>query len=320
VVDPPPHQRLRTHLQRLPPEALSLGLLYVGGFACLALAVAFPMSEDAPVRLGAVLAVLALAIGIATLTVGARLKRRVLLGGAVLASLLNSLLVAYASTKAGVMGDAIAYFWLQVWVSIFFPRAAYAFAALVAVGFGAGVLATGLSAMLAPWAVVAIPVWALGAILARVSRIVSHRVNTDGLTGALNRDGLRAAAHRELRRARRDRQQLAVVALDLDDFKRVNDEEGHAAGDDLLSETVAAWRVALRTQDIVARTGGDEFVLLLPDTSAEEAEAVLERLREAHPVRWSAGIAELQQMESLQSSLELADQRLYAEKASRREP
>jgi diguanylate cyclase (GGDEF)-like protein len=191
------------------------------------------------------------------------------------------------------------------------------FGLLVAAGYGAGLLASGLDRMVGAWAVIAVATWTLGAVLGRASGRLREQVATDALTGALNRGGLEDAAGRALDRARRRSEALAVAALDLDAFKAVNDREGHAVGDRLLAETATAWRGVLRSEDVLARTGGDEFVLLMPGTTSEQAQEVLARLRSAHPARWSAGVATLRQGEPLDAALRRADERLYAAKAAR---
>jgi diguanylate cyclase (GGDEF)-like protein len=279
----------------------------------LVIAVLFPMTEQAPVRLGAVMIAVALALAVGTLLLGSRVRRTVLLGEAALAVVLNSVLVAFAHTPGGAVGDAIAYGWLMVYVALFFPSATTAFAALVAAGFGVGLLVSGLPGMATPWAVVAVTTWTVGVVVSRVSRLI----HLDTLTGTLNRRGLDVAAERASLRAQRRDEVLTVAALDLDAFKAINDRDGHAAGDRLLSETATAWRGVLRSEDLLARTGGDEFVLIMPRTSREEAAAVLDRLRRSHPVTWSAGIAAWRPGEPLAACLERADERLYGAKAAR---
>jgi diguanylate cyclase (GGDEF)-like protein len=297
-----------------PPEVLALAALLAGATASLLAGVLFPMSAQAPVGLGVALLPVAVAMLALTFFAGARLPRWTLLAQTVLAVLLNSLLVAHAHTNGGAVGDALAYVWLTVYVALFFPWASTAFSALCAAGFGLGLLAGDLSHMLAPWIVMTVTVVSLGEVLARVSRFVQGRLATDVLTGALNRGGLYDAARRVTRRSRRKTEALAVAALDLDGFKAINDERGHATGDRLLVEAAAAWRAALRRDDVLARTGGDEFVVLLPNTSAAEAVTILERVRAAHPVAWSAGITDWRPGDTLETCLERADQELYAAK------
>lgn len=101
----------------------------------------------------------------------------------------------------------------------------------------------------------------------------------DHLTGASNRAHFFEMAERQLMRALRDDGALALVVLDVDHFKRVNDEHGHAAGDVVLREVARRCKAELRPQDIFARLGGEEFVVLLPSTPLVEASAVAERLR-----------------------------------------
>jgi diguanylate cyclase (GGDEF)-like protein len=299
------------------PEVLTLAAFLFAAAAVLVVAVLFPMTEQAPVRLGYVMIAVALAMAIGTLFYGDRWPRGVLLVEAAAATVLNSILVAYAHTTGGAMGDAIAYAWLTLYVAWVFPRFWAPFALLVAAGFGVGVLAADLPGMVAGWALVSLTMATIGAVVSRVSLTVNRHLATDTLTGALNRRGLRAAADSAIGRARRRSEDVTLAALDLDDLKRVNDADGHAAGDRLLADTTSAWRKVLRDHDVLARTGGDEFVLIMPGTSPDEAETVLSRLREVHPAPWSAGVARWRPGESLEACLERADERLYAAKTSR---
>jgi diguanylate cyclase (GGDEF)-like protein len=309
----------RAALRHRSAEVVVLVAFFLGAAAVLGISVLFPMSDGAPVRLGTVMIGVALAMAGATLVWGDRWPRGVLLAEAAVAVVLDSVLVAYAHTTAGAMGDAVAYLWLMLYVGIFFPSWATPFGVLVAAGYGAGLLASGLPRMVAAWALISLSTWIAGIVLSRVSRAVRRHVATDALTGVLNRAGLHAAADRAFLRTRRRDEDLAVAALDFDGLKQVNDAHGHAAGDRLLTETADAWRSALRGDDVLARTGGDEFVLIMPRTSRDEAAAVLERLRRAHPAAWSAGIARWRPGESLEACLERADQRLYVAKAERRD-
>jgi diguanylate cyclase (GGDEF)-like protein len=101
----------------------------------------------------------------------------------------------------------------------------------------------------------------------------------DPLTGLLNRRGLNEAAERELNRYSRSRQDFAVAVADIDHFKRLNDKHGHAYGDEVLTRFSEICKTALRGCDITGRSGGEEFILLLPFTNIDAAVLVLERMR-----------------------------------------
>ena len=129
----------------------------------------------------------------------------------------------------------------------------------------------------------------------------------DHLTGLLNRAAFTAAAEHAMAGADRVRRPLTVALLDLDDFKLVNDESGHAAGDRVLCDLASAWRRIIRPGDVLARYGGDEFVLLVRGVR-EEALVVLDRLAGASSASWwSAGLAEWHLADSLPQWLARAD-------------
>ena len=109
---------------------------------------------------------------------------------------------------------------------------------------------------------------------------VRTAASTDALTGLLNHGAMHVRIREEIARTARDGRPLCCVLIDLDDFKRVNDELGHPAGDSLLRGVADALRAELRPYDRAARYGGDEFVLVLPATEEREARAVAERVRD----------------------------------------
>ncbi|HEX9189539.1 MAG TPA: GGDEF domain-containing protein, partial [Vicinamibacteria bacterium] len=137
------------------------------------------------------------------------------------------------------------------------------------------ITALNLLAMLAAFASVAF----LGAAQRRWLERERALSRTDSLTGLLNGRGFYEAAAAEIARASRYHHPLTVACLDLDGLKAVNDRLGHARGDALLVATARALRRACRSTDLVARMGGDEFVVLLPETGRGSAEAALEKLR-----------------------------------------
>jgi diguanylate cyclase (GGDEF)-like protein len=141
---------------------------------------------------------------------------------------------------------------------------------------------------------------------------------TDPLTGVANFRWFEEEARREMYSSRRYGGPLSLIYLDLDDFKRVNDERGHAAGDEVLRSVASALRAALRPTDLVARIGGDEFVVLLPHTDHEGAEKAIERVRgtlAGTGVAFSVGIIQLDQVVgSIDDLVGKADELMYEAK------
>jgi diguanylate cyclase (GGDEF)-like protein len=299
-----------------PPIAWSLALLFLfKGFVCLAV-IAFPLSSVEPLKLVAVAGVLAVA-GASGVWLFAR--RIPMVGFELLAacgSLVTSGIVAHAATDGGMMVTAFAYPWIAIYSAHFFPRrAVIAQGLLITVGFGVGLLLSGLSHVGIYWLIVTVTIWSICLVLGRLSESLRRQADTDLLTGLLNRNGFLAAANREHAIAQRSGNPLTLALLDLDGFKQINDQRGHVAGDRVLADLGCAWCERLRTGDILARHGGDEFVLLLPATSPESAIAVLDRLRvEELPVTWSVGIGEWLPGESLAECIARADSDLYSVK------
>lgn len=113
---------------------------------------------------------------------------------------------------------------------------------------------------------------------------------------------------------------LCIALIDIDHFKAYNDTRGHQAGDELLQEAAAAWRKVVRSGDIIARFGGDEFAALMPDCDAEMAKGICERLCRAlpHGQTTSIGVAEWDGLEGPESLVARADRALYEAKQSGR--
>jgi diguanylate cyclase (GGDEF)-like protein len=125
----------------------------------------------------------------------------------------------------------------------------------------------------------------------RVRSQLANLVLTDALSGCQNRRGLEQQLSREVSRAVRSGQELALMAVDVDQFKLVNDTFGHLAGDAVIQELGELLRDVARVGDVVARTGGDEFTLLLPDTNAAGAFRLATRVREEVAARSFQGVA-----------------------------
>lgn len=150
-------------------------------------------------------------------------------------------------------------------------------------------LVIGLAAGLGTSAVAAAVVLLLLGRIGELQGQLERSARTDELTSLPNRRVIFEVLAREIERARRRDAKLCVVFVDIDLFKRVNDRHGHQVGDAVLREAAAALKASLRVYDVVGRYGGDEFVMVLPDTGAWEGHAVAERVREALAERAFAG-------------------------------
>ena len=155
-------------------------------------------------------------------------------------------------------------------------------------------------------------------------RLLTHTLElarTDPLTGLLNRRAWRDLLDAELSRSVRQGTPVCVAMLDLDHFKRFNDDHGHVAGDSFLQQLAAAWQAAIRPSDTLGRYGGEEFSLLLPNCDLPAAIEVIERLRISVPLdeRCSAGIACWDGSESPVALITRADELLYEAKDAGRD-
>jgi len=168
--------------------------------------------------------------------------------------------------------------------------------------------------------------------LARALAQLQAIATRDELTSLPNRRQMQALMDQELLRALRHGHDFCVALIDLDHFKRINDQHGHAAGDAVLRAFAQAGQAAIRATDVLARWGGEEFVVLLPDTAMPLAMVGMERLRQhvaarpldagqgaALPLTVSIGLTGHLRGEPLDRTLERADQLLYQAKAQGRD-
>ena len=166
-----------------------------------------------------------------------------------------------------------------------------------------------------------------------LSRVLALQARTDPLTGAFNRRAMEEIALRETSRSIRHGNPLCMIVLDVDRFKLLNDTHGHAAGDCALQALVTQIKSMLRVNDVLARTGGEEFTVLLPHTSASAGILAAERVRQAienletlfdnMPLKFtvSAGVAQLDPSQgSWESMMRSADSAMYQAKEHGRTP
>ena len=162
-------------------------------------------------------------------------------------------------------------------------------------------------------------------LMAELSQ-ASEMVRVDSLTGALNRKGMEEAMQREVARTRRHDAPLSIALLDIDNFKQINDQLGHRTGDLALQHLANVTRETIRPQDTLARFGGEEFVILLPDTDMDDAVKAMERVQRELTRRYfmsdnnkllitfSAGVSVLSGNEEPSEAIRRADQAMYLAK------
>jgi diguanylate cyclase (GGDEF)-like protein len=232
-------------------------------------------------------------------------------------TMLISVGVYFAGAGVGSATVAIDYVWVALYVAHYFrARTAVTHIALVAVSYGVVLALVHERSAVAEWLFVVSIIAGTGVIVGRLSAQVRALALRDELTGLGNRRAWEEALPRELARAGRDLTPLCVALIDLDDFKALNDAEGHQAGDRCLAEAAGVWSAEVRSSDLLARYGGDEFALLLPDCTTERAIEILDRLQLVCPrLHFSTGLASWNGVEDPESLLRRADQALYRAKA-----
>jgi diguanylate cyclase (GGDEF)-like protein len=170
-------------------------------------------------------------------------------------------------------------------------------------------------------------VFGLALAAEEMARFLEKKAHRDPLTGVLNRLGLELRLEQELKRCRDERVPLCLAVLDIDDFKEFNSRGGHAMGDDVLRQIATCVGLSVRSTDASGRMGGDEFVVVFPDTPHGEAETICRRVLhavETQPERAGAernptvsiGLTQAEESDSTETMLARADRALYAAKHS----
>jgi diguanylate cyclase (GGDEF)-like protein len=151
--------------------------------------------------------------------------------------------------------------------------------------------------------------------LVEVQRL-QHQSLSDPLTGLANRRAFSKRLDADLDRAKREHAPLVLILIDLDHFKQFNDRHGHPAGDALLKDIAALWQPLLRSSDMLARVGGEEFAIIMPGCKANDVEHLLARLRATTPSdqTFSAGVVHIEPHDSIATLIARADRELYAAK------
>ncbi|WP_333570594.1 GGDEF domain-containing protein [Thermodesulfobacterium commune] len=153
---------------------------------------------------------------------------------------------------------------------------------------------------------------------------VKKIMNTDPLTGVFNRRAINKIIHREISFALRHKLPLSIVMVDIDYFKKINDTYGHEMGDYVLKKIAQTIKKSIRKEDIFGRYGGEEFILILPNTDIEKAYQVAERMRQKiekikfkgikEKITASFGLTELLPNDNIKSIIQRGDEALYLAK------
>jgi diguanylate cyclase (GGDEF)-like protein len=314
LVEPRSTRSLRRSPERRHFRDASL-LIGAAGIGCLAFA-ARPPSPETPILLCFIVGMVTLCWAVLTFTVAPSMGPRGLELSLLGLTLGGTTITATAATPVGCIGPLLVLMAGIPAMAEILPRRAAWRQALLALAFWVGAMVLPAASMI-DWYFVAIAVVIVPMEMQICVRMV-ERMNdlalSDPLTGVLNRNGLAMQAPVGRSLALRAGLPTTVVAIDLDMFKSYNDEHGHPAGDRLLVELTEAWFGELRDADVLARTGGDEFVVVLPGTSPEEAAPLLERMSERSPSEWTAGVAVWERDVDMQAAVAAADAVLYAAK------
>jgi diguanylate cyclase (GGDEF)-like protein len=300
---------------------IALACFYLLGGALTLLALVVPGWDDLDVQA-------VLGVGVAAATSGLLvwgLRGHLSTGSCHVLVALGSVLIGAAMVSGGGGAPTATFSVFFVWVAVYGAVFFDARSAVAQVGWAGTVHVVCLLLIDEPFVVAQTLVLfgtASGAALVVGALVRQIRVvaATDALTGLPNRRTFDEHLRGELARAARAHRPLALLALDLDGFKQVNDVEGHAAGDRLLVAAGRAWSTVLRDGEMLARSGGDEFVVLLPETGAVGAHKVAERLARATPppLGVSIGTAVSTPGEDADALLRRADRELYRDKAAAR--
>jgi diguanylate cyclase (GGDEF)-like protein len=305
---------------RRAPAALLLAALYLVSGALCFVGAAWPMDPGTPVGLLWALGVVGVVTGVALAVYGRPLEPALVHTAVAVLSVLLAVLAWRSATAVGIVGLGPALIAVSLYAAHVLPLpAARAHAVFLVAASSAGAAAAEPSGFLQPWVALSITVLVLAEAQSRLARRLRNAADTDSLTGVANRRAWETEASRHLARALRTGEPLAIAILDLDDFKQVNDRDGHGAGDALLRDLTSGWTTRLRQADLLGRYGGDEFVLCLPATDADGAVELLAQLEETHRFRWSVGLATVQQGDTLTSVLARADRNLYLRKRAGRQ-
>lgn len=308
----------RASFPESPAHVRGLALLCVAIAAVLALASISPIAPEGDQARNVRAIPLMMAAGLACWLLANRFRVWMLHAAftLVIAGVLYRLLTMETSLGAAMVLSVL------VWCCVLTgavnrPGIARAYFGFIMLGSVAVLLAGSMEMPVGLWASFAISFGVTAETLSRLGTRLREEGVTDSLTGLRNRKGLAEGGALAIAIARRSGKPLTVAQIDLDGFKWVNDEHGHAAGDAILRRCSEAWRGEIRSGDVLGRAGGDEFTLVMPGSDAAAARTLLERLELVSPAAWSVGLTELKDDDDFEACVARADRALLETKAER---
>jgi len=292
--------------------------LYAVGATLSLLAMAVPHGHDVDTAFAIVIGVLGYPVAAGLVLLGERAPIWLIHAAMCFGTLMVSVGI-YSAGNGRMAGSAsVLYLWVVIFGAYFFPWREVAAHLAVISGSYAVVLVLGHEqAGPALWIGLTGTATFTAFVVSSLSRRLKTQATTDLLTGLPNRRGWEHSLQREFARAMRRRSPLCVAVLDLDNFKALNDASGHLAGDRVLRTAAAAWLGLLRDTDVLARYGGDEFALILPDCTPQKATEIIDRLSSStEGSTCSVGVAWAGESDDPSSLIGRADRALYEAKAA----
>lgn len=304
----------------LPGPVWTLMLVQVVSVAMLIFGIVAPVHPEHNVVLKFAAATVGLALFSVLLVLRDRTPAWLLWGQVFVQLIVTGVLISAAPTDAGAVSLMIGLVSVGVYAGFWGSRRVIiaVMAAIVLAGT-LGILVGGRfnPSLASAWVTIAIFGIALVFVIHALVSALEQQALIDPLTGVMNRRGLRALT--QMRQASGSSVQHRSIALiDVDDFKCINDDRGHAEGDRVLRDLADYWVAGLRSEDLVVRLGGDEFVLVFSRVEPDAAEELIGRLRNGSPVPWSYGIASWPEGAAFDACLRDADMRLLEAKRLRR--
>ena len=253
---------------------------------------------------------------------GGKIGKRGLYADVVVALLAVTALEVIGSSAHESFG--VLYFWIALYAGLYFrPRIASIYLVGIAISYFVALLLSGpVQGRGFSWVSIVATALIEGIVAMALVAELKIRIHLDSVSRLPNRFSWDERLDIEFARAKKLALPLSVAIIDVDDFKSVNDREGHQAGDRLLLDLANGWRKEIRSGDFLARFGGDEFGLVAPGSTGEDLLGVIDRIKKVNPqgVTCSIGVVTWDGSESKADLVRRADEAMYAMKRERHNP